>query len=81
MDAFVWQSIITLALLHKFVYKFRENNTCIILDRAALFVVHGKHWIRNNYVQNIYIYFLLMNTRTSTVQAVSTVQGKITQNR
>jgi hypothetical protein len=25
-----------LALLHKFVYEFRENNTYIILDRTAL---------------------------------------------
>ena len=35
-DALVRQSIITLAVLHKFVYEFRENNTCIIQDRTAL---------------------------------------------
>ena len=29
----------TLALLHKFVYEFRGNNTCIILDRTALEVI------------------------------------------
>ena len=32
----VRQSIITLALLHKFVYEFRGNNTCIIQDGKAL---------------------------------------------
>ena len=32
----VRQSIITLALLHKFVYEFIGNNTYIILDRTAL---------------------------------------------
>ena len=32
----VQQSIITLALLHEFVYEFRGNNTYIILDRTAL---------------------------------------------
>jgi len=28
--------MITVALLHKFVYEFRGNNTYIILDRTAL---------------------------------------------
>ena len=32
----VRQSIITLALLHEFVYEFIGNNTYIILDRTAL---------------------------------------------
>ena len=32
----VKRSIITLALLHEFVYEFRGNNTYIILDRTAL---------------------------------------------
>ena len=32
----VQRSIITLALLHEFVYEFRGNNTYIILDRTAL---------------------------------------------
>ena len=32
----VQQSIITLALLHEFVYEFIGNNTYIILDRTAL---------------------------------------------
>ena len=32
----VRESIITLALLHEFVYEFRGNNTCIIQDRTAL---------------------------------------------
>ena len=36
MDTLVRQSIITLALLHKFVYEFRGNNTCIIQDGTAL---------------------------------------------
>ena len=31
------QSIITLALLHKFVYEFRGNSTCIILDRSFVY--------------------------------------------
>ena len=35
-DALVQQSMITLALLHKFVYEFRGNNTCIIQDRTVL---------------------------------------------
>ena len=30
------QSMITVTLLHKFVYEFRRNNTYIILDRTAL---------------------------------------------
>ena len=37
------QSILTLALLHQFVYEFRGNKTYIILDRRALIqptVVH-----------------------------------------
>ena len=33
----VRQSMITVALLHKFVYEFRGNNTYIILDRTALY--------------------------------------------
>jgi len=32
----VRQSIITLALLHEFVYEFIGNNTYIVLDRTAL---------------------------------------------
>ena len=32
----VRQSMITVALLHKFVYEFRGNNTYISLDRTAL---------------------------------------------
>ena len=32
----VRQSIITLALLHEYVFEFRGNNTYIILDRTAL---------------------------------------------
>ena len=32
----VRQSVITLALLHAFVYEFGGNNTCIIQDRIAL---------------------------------------------
>ena len=34
----VQESIITLALLHKFVYEFRGNNTYIIQGRTALAV-------------------------------------------
>ena len=34
----VQRSIITLALLHEFVYEFRGNNTYIILDRTVLCV-------------------------------------------
>ena len=37
----VRQSIITLALLHEFVYEFRGNNTYIILDRTALFIIQA----------------------------------------
>ena len=33
------QSLITLALLHKFAYEFKVNNIYIILDRTALGVV------------------------------------------
>ena len=29
--------MITVAVLHKFIYEFRGNNTYIILDRTALF--------------------------------------------
>ena len=32
----VRQSMITVALLHKFIYEFRGNNTYIILDGTAL---------------------------------------------
>ena len=32
--------MITLALLHKFVYEFRGNNTYIIQDRTALTMKH-----------------------------------------
>ena len=32
----VQKSMITVALLHKFLYEFRGNNTYIILDRTAL---------------------------------------------
>ena len=35
----VQESIITLALLHKFVYEFRGNNTYIIHDRTALITI------------------------------------------
>ena len=38
-DTLVRQSIITLALLHKFVYEFRGNNTYIIQDRTALHLI------------------------------------------
>ena len=36
-DALVQWSIITLALLHEFVYEFRGDYTYIILDRTAVF--------------------------------------------
>ena len=36
-DTLVRQSIITLALLHKIVYKFRGNNTYIIQEKTALY--------------------------------------------
>ena len=36
----VRESIITLALWHKFVYEFIGNNTCIIQDRIALSSIH-----------------------------------------
>ena len=42
-DALVWESIITLALLHEFVYEFRGNNTYIIQDRTALLWVSVVH--------------------------------------
>ena len=40
-DTLVRQSMITVALFHKFVYEFRGNNTYIILDRTALHI--GKY--------------------------------------
>ena len=36
MDALDRQSIMTLTLLHEFVYEFRGNNTYITPDRTAL---------------------------------------------
>ena len=41
MDALDRQSIMTLTLLHEFVYEFRGNNTYIIQDRTALAQVQG----------------------------------------
>ena len=35
----VRQSVIIVALLHKFVYEFRGNNSYIILDRTALTII------------------------------------------
>ena len=60
----VRQSIITLALLHEFVYKLRGNNTYINLDRTALEIAHDLNYDLTSYCTHNQL-LLQVRTRSS----------------